>query len=163
MAELTQERLKQVLHYDPRTGVFTRIARLGSRGVVGTTAGSVDKYGYWKTMIDGKHHKLHRLAFLYMTGNWPEHEVDHIDTDKSNNSWKNLRDSTHRQNMANRGITSSNTSGFKGVRPERGRFRANIRVNGTIKFLGYFDTPEEASAAYVSAANDLHGEFARTG
>jgi hypothetical protein len=115
-------------------------------------------------MIRHVNYHAHRLAWLYMTGAWPTGgEVDHIDTDRGNNVWTNLRDSTRRQNGSNVDIRSNNTSGFKGVSRCRAKWTAHITVNYQAMHLGVFDTKEEAHAAYVEAAKRLHGEFARFG
>jgi hypothetical protein len=91
--------------------------------------------------------------------------VDHEDLNKANNQRYNLRIANKSQNQHNQGIRKNNTSGFKGVTWNKsfGRWHARIRVNTTRKHLGYFDTPEEAHAAYQKAAIDLHGEFANAG
>jgi hypothetical protein len=157
---LSQERLKEVLHYDPATGDFTwLVSRHHSR--VGRRAGSLQSNGYVHVKVDCGTYGAHRLAWFYMTGEWPDDQIDHIDRDKANNRWENLRPATNLQNIANRGSWSK--SGFKGVYKPIGRndYRTEIRINGKRKLLGYFKTPEEAHAVYVKAANDVHGEFAR--
>lgn len=160
--DLTQERLKYLLHYDQDAGVFTwRVDRIRVRA--GERAGKIDGQGYVAIGIDGHRHAAHRLAFLYMTGVWPSSFVDHINSDRSDNSWCNLRVATNSQNQANVLRWSHNTSGFKGVswHKSTGRWQANIRSEGGKKSLGYFDTPEAAYEAYCTAAFALHGEFAR--
>lgn len=163
MTEITQEYLKDLLHYDPATGVFKWIVPRG-RGRVkikpGDVAGSSDGRGYAVIGIDGKLYRAHRLAFLYMTGSFPKHEVDHKDCDRSNNKWENLREATRSQNLANRGAQTSLC--LKGVRLlPSGRYQAYIGFKGKQRNLGVFQTPEEASAAFARAANDNFGEFAR--
>lgn len=152
---LTQERLKEVLHYDPETGIFTRIER--HRGIhLGSVAGTIRPDGYRSIMIDNRRYRAARLAFLYMLGRWPNPEADHVDRNPANDRWKNLRDATSSEQKQNRGMISSNTSGFKGVIAFRGRWRADIGINGKIKYLGTFDTPEIAGAAYAAAKRTLH-------
>lgn len=157
---LTQARLKELLRYDPETGVFTWLVRRNGVKSDGL-AGAIYNNGYVVIKIDGKRYGAHRLAWQYMTGALPEDQIDHRDLDKANNRWDNLRPATDLQNIANR--SSWSKSGFKGVYKPIGRndYRTEIRINGKRKLLGYFKTPEEAHAVYVKAANDVHGEFAR--
>lgn len=159
---LTQERLKEVLHYDPETGLFTWLVRPGkfSRKRVGDVAGySRPDDGYVEIKIDGKSYYGHRLAFLYMTGSFPEHDGEHKNTNGSDNRWKNLRPATRSQNLGNTNVKRNSATGIKGVGVHHtGRFYARFRY----KNLGVFDTAELASAAYSKAANDYFGEFART-
>ncbi|WEM05511.1 HNH endonuclease [Ralstonia phage BOESR1] len=88
--------------------------------------------------------------------------IDHVDGDRTNNRLSNLRLCTHAQNQLNRGVTRNNTTGFKGVRPSNGRFRADIQVDGRREYLGHFDTAREAAEEYDLHARRLHGQFART-
>lgn len=163
MEALTADRLRQVLHYDPLTGVFTWRMKLSNAAPVGKIAASVVG-NYRGACIDGIKYYLHRLAFLYMTGAWPKHEVDHWNGVGSDNRWKNLREATSGQNKANRVPTSS--VGILGVNRSSARcrhpFEASICSGGYRRRIGYFDTVEEAAAAYAKAAVEVHGEFART-
>ncbi|WP_276118384.1 HNH endonuclease [Pararhizobium qamdonense] len=164
--KLTHERLLELLHYDPETGVFTwRVDRWRGRGMgvlaaaAGSVAGSVNGDGYVCIKIDGENHKAHRLARFYVTGEWPRAMVDHRDLDRSNNRYDNLRNATRGQNRAN--STSKNKHGFKGVAKVRGRYMAQIRKDKKNINLGYFDSAAEAGAIYDTAAKGVHGEFAR--
>lgn len=96
-----------------------------------------------------------------MTGEWPADMIDHKNRDRTDNRWENLREATRSQNNANR--RASSTHGFKGATFNRrqGRWMAQTKVNGKRVYLGYYDTPEEAHAAYVAAAERYFGEFAR--
>lgn len=163
MTALTQARLKELLHYDPETGVWLWMNPTCSRMKPGDVAGTF-KDGYLKITVDGHQCRAHRLAFLYMTGRWPVAEVDHRNCDRADNRWANLREATHAQNCRNTGPRATNTSGFMGVRwHARGRrWQARIHVDGREIYLGLFDTPEAAHAAYCAAAHQLHGQFART-
>lgn len=161
MSELTADRLRELLDYDPETGLFTRKIVRTSRGT-----GWPDKMGYLYIMVDAKTHSVHRLAWLYMTGEWPMHEIDHIDGDKANNRFANLRDiprSANMQNEVRARITS--TSGYAGVsfRKDRGKWIATIRTGprGKIKSrrLGSFDSAEEAHLAYLEAKRKEHPGF----
>ena len=159
---LTQEQLHEVLFYDPYTGIFTwRIARQNIR--IGQVAGDFSGR-YVRIKIDQKSYAAHCLAVLYMTGAWPEHDVDHRDTQKHNNRWLNLRPATSAQNAHNRSpLQNKKYSKLKGVTwAKRGKWQANIRVDGVLKHIGYYDSAEEAHAAYARCAIELRGEFART-
>lgn len=105
----------------------------------------------------------HRLAWLIVTGRWPEHTIDHINGDPSDNRFCNLREATAAENLRHRGIMKSNKSGVKGVHwfKQYNKWRAIIVARGKQIFLGHFDNIEDAKAAYRQAAVELHGEFAR--
>jgi hypothetical protein len=160
---LTFERLHEVLHYDPDTGVWTWLARMSSRAPKGARAGSVHRTGYRHIRIDGERHRAHRLAFFYMTGSWPANEVDHKNVVPGDDRWVNLREATASQNQANRKLSRANTSGRKGVSWSKikQRWVAHIQVRGRQKNLGAFDSLEEACATYSAAAADGFGDFAR--
>lgn len=152
---LTQERLKELLDYDPETGVFTWKSRI--RGIrIGQVAGSNVK-GYRQIQIDKERHYSHRLAWLYIYGCWPLNELDHINRIKEDNRIANLREVTRQENCWNIGKLKTNSSGYTGVNLHKqyGKWRANIRIQGKYKHLGYFNTPEEAHYAY-STAKGVH-------
>ena len=162
---LTQHELKRRLRYNPETGVFiwTKPA-INHKGLLGARAGSVYPNGYRYVQLYGKDYRTGRLAWFYMTGVWPTKHVDHKDLDKANDAWSNLRLATDSENGANKGVAKNNTSGTKGVRFEtsRGKWRAQIKVNGHSRNLGRYATREEAMNAYERAAVAAWGEFART-
>jgi hypothetical protein len=160
---LTQERLKSLLHYDPETGVFTRLVPVSPNTNAGDVAGYINGKGYVNLRVDGMQYQAHRLACLYMTGTMPDLDIDHIDLVKTNNTWRNLRPATQALNNANKAIQSNNRVGYKGVSLHNGgpKYRSDVKVNGKKKYLGCFYTAEEAHAAYVKAANDMYGEYAR--
>lgn len=160
--KLTAERLRELLHYNPETGVFTWLeARRCGR--TGKNAGTLKPNGYVEIEIEQRSYKAHRLAFLYMTGEWPDADVDHKNRRRADNRWTELRPASRAENLANSGPRRNNTSGFKGVskRADTGRWRAQFRVGGKSVALGSFDTPEEAHQAYMAAAREHFGEFAR--
>lgn len=167
---LTQARLKELLHYDPATGLFTRlVARNGNTAKAGTRAGSLKAHGYRAINVDGRRYYEHQLAILYMTGTLPDNRVrvDHRDCNVACNKWANLRVATPTQNCQNRKINKTNAHGFKGVfrhvDPKRSkRYGARIKVNYKAIHLGWFQTPEEAHVAYCRAAQEMFGEFAGT-
>jgi hypothetical protein len=162
--KLTVERLREVLHYDPLSGVFTWLTNRGSRGRVGKVAGCVKVGRHTLIMIDKVLYKAHRVAFLYMTGRWPDPDCDHRDLEKSNNIWGNIREATRSQNMANTPLRLTNKSGLKGVSwsASHNGWKAQITINYKNNYLGTFKTKEEAPSAYCGAARACHGEFART-
>jgi hypothetical protein len=167
-SRLTAEYVRSILDYDPETGVFTWRERSNMRKewntrYAGKIAGSVNSDGYWQIVIDDNTYKGQRLAWLYMTGEWPKRHTDHIDGIRLNNSFSNLREATPSENLRNRGRPSNNTSGHKGVTWERstGKWKARIKTHGKVVLLGRFVRIEDAAAAYANAARELHGEFAR--
>lgn len=151
---LTGSRLAELLDYSPDTGDF-RWRGGHKKTVRGAVAGTNDKDGYRIICIDRKMIRAHRLAWVWMTGKWPENEIDHINGVKDDNRFCNLREATHRQNSFNR--------------PKRGytwdkrrcRYVAQININGRHVHLGTFDNESDARSAYLKAAADHHKEFAR--
>lgn len=159
MAELTQERLKELLEYDPDTGIFTwRVSKGSSKK--GSVAGAIGGGGYRNIMIDGKQNRAHRLAFLYMSGYIPE-IVDHIDGVKDNNSWINLREACLSTNQHNSKKAKNNTSGVKGVSKlkKTNKWESYCRVNGKKFHLGRFTDIKDAEEAVRKFREDHHGEF----
>ena len=150
---LTQTRLKELMHYDANTGVFTwRVAR--PAGVkAGDVAGATDAQGYRILCADKRYYKAHRVAWLYMTGAWPVPSIDHIDRNPSNNCFSNLRAATTAQNGMNRRLDARNTSGVTGVTwcKTSQKWRADIGENGKIVRLGRFDTLANAIVARKTA------------
>ncbi len=161
---LIYEFLKEILHYDPTTGIFTwKVDRSGAV-VIGSIAGGPHNKGYWNIRIGDKKYLAHRLAWFWMTGEWPENEIDHRDNNKRNNAWYNLREATRAQNVKNtRGYKNSKT-GIKGVSLHKatGKYIAQIQLNGRMKHLGLFDDIEKAAEAYRIAVAWYHGEFGKT-
>lgn len=155
---LTVEALKSVLRYDPETGLFDRMdqSRLNSTGRVGTT----DKSGYRAICVKGRIYKAHRLAWLYVYGNWPAKQIDHINGDRNDNRLSNLREVCNAENARNR-RRPQGSNPYLGVTKKkwRGEHRwcARIMVDGISKHIGYFSTPELASVAYLAAKVELHG------
>jgi hypothetical protein len=149
--------LVEFLSYDPSTGVFRWKKRPANRVKVGAEAGSLDKYGYRVVMLRGKSFLLSRVAFVFMTGDWPKYEADHENGVRDDNRWLNLRDVTHGVNMQNRRKPSVvNTVGFLGVSIDGDKFRASISVETKVRFLGLFLTPLEAHHCYLEAKRKLH-------
>jgi hypothetical protein len=157
---LTQSRLKELLHYDPDSGVFTWMAKPGKRGRpnIGDIAGSIMNRGYRHIKIDGKLHLGHRLAFLYMTGEFPAADTDHINGIRDDNRWLNLRQCTNAENQQNKAPHKNSSSKYVGVSWHKRcqKWRARIRINGKLKYLGLFQAESEAYAAYCKAKSELH-------
>lgn len=168
--ELTQEYLKSVLHYDPVTGVFTWKVRTKETApfqkqihcwngrFANVTAGSKTTLGYIGITLLSVHQKAHRLAWLYVYGELPKSDIDHINGNRADNRIANLRAVSRRQNTQNAKIKSNNTSGYNGVswrRRER-KWYAKISSNGKEVFLGCFGDLQDAIAAR-RAANIQHG------
>jgi len=155
-SNLTAERLREVLHYDPETGLFYRKID-DRRWKAGSQCGSIHKsIGYVYITIDGFSNTGHRFAWLHFHGAWPEGDIDHIDGNRSNNRISNLRDVSHQTNMQNRKTAQKdNSTGFLGVSPRRGGYRATIKVGKKQIYLGHFQTPEEAHHAFL-VAKRLH-------
>lgn len=160
---ITVEQLKELLHYNPDTGIFTWIVGRGGKARIGSVAGTVE-YGYIKILVFGRKYRAHRLAWLYMTGAWPKVQIDHKDLNKSNNRWSNLREADQKENGRNTRKKRNNKSGFKGVywHKQKQKWRAAITVNYKKIFLGNYEKISAAKAAYEAAALKYHGEFART-
>lgn len=157
---VTQKRLLEVLVYSPESGVFTYRADKG-RFKAGSIAGYAQKdTGRVSINVDGRLYRAHRLAWLYMTGQWPKNEIDHIDTNAGNNAWANLRDVTptvNKQNMrkAQAGKKHSPLLGAQWCK-QRNKWSSRIRVDGKAKHLGFFQTDTAASEAYIAAKRIFH-------
>lgn len=151
------------LHYNQETGVWARLIKTGAKAPVGARADRKRAIDTRRTIdILGRRYLSHRLAWFYMTGEWPKKGLDHENTDPSGNRWPNLREATQRQNNGNARRAKHNKSGFKGVywNKEKSCWTAQIKKEKSTH-LGYFKTPEAAHAAYVKAAQAWFGEFAR--
>lgn len=153
---ITQEALKTLLNYNPDTGIFTWLNTCGGRKV-GSIAGAKHPKGYIRIQLKGRTNLAHRLAWVYMTGNWPTKDIDHINGIRDDNRFSNLREATRSENMQNLKQTStSNRTGYLGVYTNREKFSARITINGVRNHLGTYNTAEEASEAYLKAKGELH-------
>jgi hypothetical protein len=154
--ELTQDRLKSLLNYNPATGEFTWAVDRGGRRI-GEVAGYIgrDKYrkAYRRTRVDGKEYLVHRLAWLYSYGEWPKNEIDHIDQNSLNNRLSNLRDVTTLENQKNQKTPKNNSSGTMGVYFDIAaqKWRAYINVESKRLHLGLFKSKEDAISARKKA------------
>lgn len=169
---LTGSQIREVLRYEPQTGLFfwrndKPLPQGGWVTKAGELAGGIQNHGtcqYRKITVDGRRYFAHRLAWTYMLNEPPPQLIDHINGDGTDNRWANLRKGTKSGNAGNSRKQSNNTSGLKGVSliKASGKWRAQISRNGEKKNLGHFDTPEAASDAYRRAAIQHFGAFART-
>lgn len=165
-ATLDAESARAALSYDPATGslIWRRRSDVSSRWNTkhaGKTAGFIMAGQYRMLTLHNKMLTAHRVIFLLQAGRWPAHQLDHINGDKQDNRWSNLREATPQENMWNRTPRPQNKTGFRGVcwnRKAR-KWEAKIRLNGKSVYLGLFDTPEAAGNAYLTAAQDAHGAF----
>lgn len=155
---LTYERASELLSYAPESGELRwRVA--ASNGVKpGDIAGTLGELGYRHVQIGRKRYRAHRLAWLLTHGELPPSGIDHINGDKTDNRLANLRLATQAENLQNLGVKRNNTSGHPGVswfKPV-GKWRARIVVARKEHSLGYFDSLEQAAAAYIEAKTRLH-------
>lgn len=161
---ITAEEARQLFHYNPETGELTWKVSLSTRAPVGHIVRSKDGAGYYRVGVRGKKYKAHRIAWLMTYGQWPKGQIDHINGIRMDNRLCNLREASNAENQRNRAAQRNNTSGFKGVYWDKSRSKwlAKIDVGGERHHLGRYKTPEEAHAAYCKAAEEFHGEFAKT-
>ena len=159
--ELSQDRLRELLEYDPETGKFrNRIRRANS--AIGTVVGCLDSNGYVMIRVDYRLYRAHQLAFLYMTRSIPD-RIDHRNENKSDNRWVNLRAATNSQNMMNvSALPRNNTSGVRGVSWHKGagKWFAQIKAKGRNHYLGLFEDFDAAVKARRSAERIYFREFA---
>ena len=157
MGDITCERLKELVAYDPYTGVFTW-AKTRRRCRLGDRAGCNRRDGYLIIRLDDTLYLGHRLAWLYMTGVWPSKLLDHIDQDKTNCRWANLREANASQNGQNK-KAAPNKTGFSGVYASAGRYKAQLKKNRKVVWCGSFDTAEAAHKAYLDAKRQHHSHY----
>lgn len=172
----TPEQLRELLRYEPDTGKFywrarpldmfssSRICNAWNAKHCGKEALIVENQGYRKGRIFGTDYMAHRVAWAIYHGSWPKAHIDHADGIRSNNRIINLRDATRSQNLSNRGAQSNNKSGHKGVHwcNRSKKWIAKLMSDGVAIYIGSYECPEIAAAAYACAAGKHHGEFART-
>jgi len=160
------EVLRKLLRYEPETGkLFWRKRAIDTKGwnnrYAYKEAGNFSPRGYVTMYVLGISTSAHRVIWAMCKGFWPTEEIDHIDGNRSNNCISNLREANRSQNKCNQGLSTVNKSGRKGVYRAGERWRSQITLNGKKKHLGYFETADEAHAAYIEAALKLHGEYAK--
>ena len=169
-AELTQDDVRRALDYDAQTGVMTWRTRTDrdhswNMRFADEVAGNTMGHGYRCINILGKLHLVHRLAWLWMTGEWPPGNIDHINRDRADNRWCNLRLASASQNAMNSGLREANTSGVKGVSWSKSKRRwiAFMTLNGKRRHLGSSTMIEEAKRIRQAAEAEHFGEYAHKG
>lgn len=161
---ITKEELKNNFYYNRRNGVFrAKTKRVGIRGLK-QAVGSIQKNGYLGICFERKLYYAHRLAWLWVYGEWPNNNIDHKNGNKKDNRIANLRLANPSQNTFWRKLNKNNTSGFRGVCMHRpsGKYVAAIKVDWQQIYLGYFSDPKEAARVYDVAAVKHFGTFAKT-
>lgn len=157
MKYITHKKLKGLMRYDPNSGKFYRLVSRGGNAIKGSIAGSKDKHGYIIIQINGIRYKAHRLAWFYIEGYWPEHQIDHINRIKDDNKWCNLRHVTASCNNINRAVFKKSKSNVVGVIKERNKWRVRIKVKDKYKHIGCFDNLIDAVKARWDA--EVRHEF----
>ena len=158
---MTQQELKELLHYDQDTGIFTWLISRGN--IKNGKKINNSAFYYTNIKINKKSYRAHRLAWLYVYGFMPTNQIDHINGNKSDNRICNLREVTNQQNQFNSPVRKDNKSGIKGVHwhKKQSKWVANLHINGKQKQLGSFDNLEEAEKVISEARKLHHGEFSR--
>ena len=154
---ITVERLRELLCYDVETGVFTWRKAYGARCAAGSKAGSLSVRGYVYIKLTGRSYQAHRLAWLYVHGEWPKHCIDHINGIHDDNRLSNLRDVTLSVNAQNKKkARADNSTGLLGVTKRASGYLAQIMTQGVARKLGIYDDPTAAHAAYLEAKRQMH-------
>jgi len=161
---LTHEKLKELIEYNPETGIMNWIVNrpgIRSDGIVGY----VTSQGYVGVELLGRKYYIHRLIWFYVTGSWPTHVMDHRNGNRADNRWSNLREATLSENSRNRSMLRKNKTGYKGVR-RRGKNVWIARIGGLHgigqETIGRFDSPEAAAKAYEEESQRRYGNFSIT-
>jgi hypothetical protein len=167
------EYLRECFSYDSETGELTWKRRprehfatqsgwkIFNRHYAGTCAGTINNLGYRHILVQGRHYTVHRIVWKLVTDEEPPEFLDHINGDKNNNSFTNLRPATRQEQRWNCPLQKNNRCGRRGVTARGKKWMARINVNGEKRCLGRFDTADAAAAAYESVAREIHGEFYR--
>lgn len=159
--DLSKADVRRMFDYNKTTGLLTWKIAASKNTHIGTAVTASDPKGRIRVGINRRRYLAHRIIWLWVTGKWPSHEIDHRDTVKSNNQWNNLREATPSQNHFNIKLKKHNTSGYKGVsRTPSGRWHVKITINYKQIYLGTFSTAKIGYRAYCNAAKKYHGAFA---
>jgi len=159
MSQLTQTELMRLVTYDPNTGLFVNKIFRNVKAKAGDIAGTRTTDGYLAIQISGKKYQAHRLAWLYMTGDWPEHEIDHVNRLRDDNRWRNLRVVTRMENSHNTGKHAKSISGRKGVawHSRAQKWQVQLRVNHVSHYIGMYANLDDAVRARAEAEQRLYG------
>lgn len=160
---ITQQRLKELFNYCPDTGILTQKTRTSQRVKVGEDVGCLTRNGYLKIFCQGRNYRVHRLAWLYVYGDYPDEDIDHINGIRTDNRLCNLRLATRSQNNCNSKLRADNKTSYRNVHffKRTGTYQVQVRLNGKRVNGGYFATAEEASVVATKMRKQLHGEFAK--
>lgn len=155
---ITRERLKELVHYDPLTGLFTRLVSTGTTAKAGSVVRNKRPNQYIRIMVDGISYRGNRLAWLYVTGVWPTHKIDHRNTIRDDDRFENLRDVTQKVNCENHRAANGSKKLPIGVSFDKatGRFKSQIMSGGINFHLGRFDTEQQAHTAYIEEKRKIH-------
>jgi hypothetical protein len=152
---ITQKELKELLQYNENTGIFTWLCDKGTNKVKNKIAGSIHSGGYLTIRINRKRYLAHRLAWLYIYGEWPKNQIDHINGIRDDNRIENLRNVTTRENQQNRKEhRNGKLVGCNFHKPAK-KWRAHIQINGKQIYLGLYNTEQDAHEAYLKFLNNL--------
>ena len=162
MIEYNANKFRELFVYDPLTGKLLNVISRPPRGKIGAEAGWVNSQGYYRVSVHGRDLPGHVVIWVMMTGSYPAEDIDHIDGNRSNNIWTNLRLATRRQNLMNQGKRPNNRSGFKGVTSRGNSHSVRFRANGKVIHIGSFPTAKEAAEAYDREVVKHQGDFAKT-
>lgn len=156
---LKSEEIKKLLSYNPETGEFHWVVKRKGTDK-SKRAGTINGLGYRQITIDGKSYLESRLAWLYMTGEWPENEIDHINNIRDDNRFCNLRAATSSQNKANtKREKTINKDLPRGVTKHKGKYQSQSSKDGKTVYIGRFETIDEAKKAYDEYVSKEFGEY----
>lgn len=150
--------LLSILDYDPHTGYFTHKKANGKRGKPGARAGSYGPKGYRQLKIKEVNYREHRVAWFYMTGQWPVNQIDHKNKTRDDNRWENLREATNKENQKNASHRIGR-SGERGVLEQNGKFIAHLRHDDHTLYLGIFKFKIDAIYTHAHAKAVIDGGF----
>lgn len=157
---ITHDYLRSVIEYDKETGKITWIKTVSSKAPKGSAPTGMDKDGYLVMMLKGRYLRQHRVAWFYVTGEWPKDKIDHRNGVRNDNRFCNLRECDEQDNNRNRAVSRNNTSGVSGVSFQQGKWMVRIRLNKHVRqFFGYFDNLELAELVANEARDKYHGDF----
>ena len=157
--ELNAETVRQIFDCDPETGRLTwRVYR--PKCPIGAEVGTLHHKGYRRVLYNWRSYGVHRIIWLYVYGEWPKDQIDHINGIRDDNRITNLREATNQQNQWNRPVKKGATTGIKGVRRHQKGFQVSVQKDGREQYIGYYSDAEVARAAYRSAIAH-RGEFRR--